>query len=279
MMLTNEQLREFHAQGCLVLENAFTRSQIESVKQAARGIVGDFDISRHRSVFTTRDRDAGRDEYFLQSAEGVHCFLEEGALDEQGELNRPKELAINKIGHALHDLVPEFTAFCRLPLIGQALRDIGYRKPLLWQTMYIFKQPGIGGEVRWHQDASYLHSAAPGVTGIWVAIEDATRENGCLWMQPGQQRSPLREIYEMDWSSRSGTLNTLDDTPWTVGEAVAMEVPAGSAVLFADRIPHYSSQNRSDKSRHAFTMHIAESGAAWSAKNWLQRPKLGAFEL
>jgi len=278
-MLSTAQIRQFQEQGFLVLKNAFSKSEISRVKNSATGIVADFDIDRHRSVFKTTDRDAGRDDYFFDSAEAVHCFLEEGALGKGGDLLRTKELAINKIGHALHDRVPEFGRFCRLPLIGEVLRDIGYSTPQLWQTMYIFKQPGIGGEVRWHQDASYLITNPPKVCGVWIAIEDATRENGCLWMQPGQHRSPLREIYEVDWQTRRGTLRSLDNTPWAIGEAVAMEVPAGSMVVFHDHMPHYSSRNHSDLSRHAFTLHISESDAAWSEKNWLQRPDLGVFEL
>jgi phytanoyl-CoA hydroxylase len=278
-MLKTQQVRDFREQGYLVLENAFTAQQIAPIKRAATGIVADFDVDRHRTVFKTTDRDAGRDDYFFDSAEAVHCFLEEGALDRDGRLNRPKEFAINKIGHAMHDLVPEFTEFCRLPVIGQVLRDIGYIAPQLWQTMYIFKQPGIGGEVRWHQDASYLIAGAPGVTGIWIAVEDATRDNSCLWMQPGQHQSPLREIYEVDWRARSGSLRVLDHTPWSSGKSVAMEVPAGSMVLFNDRMPHYSSQNTSDKSRHALTLHVSETDTNWSEKNWLQRTGLGVFQL
>jgi phytanoyl-CoA hydroxylase len=278
-MLTPEQSQKFHDQGFLVLENAFSAAEIASVRAAAEKIVSEFDIENHKTVFKTSDRDAGRDDYFFDSAERVHCFLEEGALDEDGELNRPKDVAINKIGHAMHDLIPEFGAFCRLPLIAEVLRDIGYVAPQLWQTMYIFKQPGIGGEVRWHQDASYLIAGSPGVTGIWVAIEDATRENGCLWMQPGQHRTPLREIYEVDWESGNGTLSKLDETPWVTGEPVAMEVKAGSVVFFNDHMPHYSSQNTSDKSRHAFTLHVSEADADWPEKNWIQRPNLGVFSL
>ena len=74
-------------------------------------------------------------------------------------------------------------------------------------------------------------------------------------------------------------LRTLDQTPWTTGKAVAMEVPAGSVVVFHDHMPHYSSQNHSDLSRHAFTLHVSESSAVWSEKNWLQRPNLNVFEL
>jgi phytanoyl-CoA hydroxylase len=275
----NAAATEYAKNGYLVVEDAICEADLQSLRGAASAIVEDFDVSQHQSVFSTLHEDRDRDQYFIDSAENVHCFLEEDALGGDGALNRPKAQAINKIGHAMHDQVPEFTTFCRLPVIGQALRDIGYQAPQLWQTMYIFKQPGIGGEVRWHQDASYLSSAAPGVTGVWIAIEDATRDNGCLWMQPGQHHSALREIYEVDWSTRTGTLRTLDETAWTAGVAEAIEVPAGSAVLFNDRMPHYSSQNLSDASRHAFTLHVAESGSAWSSGNWLQRPRLGAFKL
>jgi phytanoyl-CoA hydroxylase len=118
------------------------------------------------------------------------------------------------------------------------------------------------------------------VTGIWVAIEDANRDNGCLWVQPGGHRSPLRETYEVDWRTRKGRLTRLHSTPWpTPDEAVAVEVTAGSVVIFHDHMPHYSSQNRSDRSRHAFTLHAAEQGARWSDRNWLQRPALGDFKL
>ena len=245
-MLNPDQVSAFHEQGFLLLEAFFSAQEISALRQAALEIVADFDIDRHRTVFQTNDRDAGRDDYFFDSAEAVHCFLEEGALNKAGELIRPKSLAINKIGHAMHDRVPQFTRFCRLPVIGEVLRDLGLQAPQLWQTMYIFKQPSIGGEVRWHQDASYLVTRPAAVTGLWVAVEDATKDNGCLWMQPGQQRSPLREIYQVDWDARQGLLSELDKTPWAVEKAVPVEAPAGSLVLFHDHMPHYSSQNRSE---------------------------------
>ena len=278
-MLNQQQLRAFDENGFLVLEKLFSSRKISALREAAVEIVEDFDIERHRTVFRTDDRDAGRDDYFFDSAENVHCFLEDGALNESGELIRPKNLAINKIGHAMHDRIPEFTAFCRQPLIGEILRDLGLEAPQLWQTMYIFKQPSIGGEVRWHQDASYLITHPASVTGLWIAIEDATRDNGCLWMQPGEHRSPLREIYRVDRDAREGLLTGLDSTPWAVEKAVPVEAPAGSLVLFHDHMPHYSSVNTSSKSRHAFTMHVSDSRANWSEENWLQRPNLGVFEL
>lgn len=279
-MLSRERVDEFREQGFVVLPRLIAAEKLAAIRGAALAIVDRFDPEAERTVFTTRDRDAGRDDVFFASAEGVRCFLEEGARDAGGRLVCPPRLAINKIGHALHDLVPEFRAFCRQPSFGALLRDLGYAAPVLWQTMFIFKQPRIGGEVRWHQDATYLISEPACVTGLWVALEDAHRDNGCLWVQPGGHRTPLRERYEVDWSSRTGTLHTIDATPWpSDAQAVALEVPAGTVVVFHDHLPHRSSHNHSATSRHAFTMHAAEQGAGWSSRNWLQRPRLGDFAL
>ncbi|MCA9692112.1 MAG: phytanoyl-CoA dioxygenase family protein [Myxococcales bacterium] len=279
-MLDAAQRRRFHDQGFLVLPSQIDPARLAALRAAAVAIVDRFDFATHRAVFSTRDRDAGRDDYFFDSAQQVRCFLEEDALDERGALRKPPRLAINKIGHALHDLEPAFTELCRLPLLGALLRDLGARAPRLVQSMYIFKQPGIGGEVRWHQDAAYLITAPASVTGLWLALEDARRDNGCLWVQPGGHRSPLRERYEVDWSARRGALHQLDDTPWpTPDEALPLEVPAGTLVIFHDHLPHYSARNESTRSRHAFTIHAAEADAAWSPKNWLQRDRLEPFAL
>jgi phytanoyl-CoA hydroxylase len=270
--------QKFQRDGYAVIEKAFTPESIASIRAAAARIVDEFDIEKHRSVFSTLHRDADRDKYFMDSGEAVHCFLEEEALDKEGNLTQPRDRAINKIGHALHDLVPEFAEFCRQPIIGRLLRELGYEDPVLWQTMYIFKQPRIGGEVRWHQDASYLITEPSTVVGFWVALEDARKDNGCLWVEPGGHHRPLSEIYEVDPTTRQGVLKKLREPDWPQqDEAVAVEVPAGSLVIFSDHMPHYSSPNRSEHSRQAFTMHFAESSSHWSELNWLQRHSLLAF--
>ena len=82
----------------------------------------------------------------------------------------------------------------------------------------------------------------------------------------------------MDRATLAGELTTLSPQPWPCGdEAVAVEVPAGSLVAFSDHLPHYSSPNRSEQSRQAFTMHFAEASSRWSPGNWLQRPTLSPF--
>ncbi|MBT8070080.1 MAG: phytanoyl-CoA dioxygenase family protein, partial [Gammaproteobacteria bacterium] len=85
-MLSSRQVQQYAEQGCLVLEAAINQSEVDLLKQAALAIVENFDINNQRSVFSTGDRDRGRDDYFFDSAENIHCFLEEGALDEHGAL-------------------------------------------------------------------------------------------------------------------------------------------------------------------------------------------------
>lgn len=88
-----------------------------------------------------------QDAYFLDSASEINFFFEEKAFNEQGQLQTPKALSINKIGHAMHDLDPVFREFTRSQPVSAVLQSLGFKRPLPVQSMYIFKQPNIGGEV------------------------------------------------------------------------------------------------------------------------------------
>jgi len=88
----------------------------------------------------------------MGSASNVSCFFEEHAFAEDGALRQAKALSINKIGHALHDLDPVFRAFSRSARMRAVFRALGFERPLPVQSMYIFKQPQLGGEVVPHQD-------------------------------------------------------------------------------------------------------------------------------
>ena len=269
----------FASEGFVVLESALDPATCATLLAAAQRLASEHDFEAERGVFRTDDRDAGRDEAFFASARGIRGFLEAEALDDQGRVRVPRDRALNKIGHALHDLVPEVRALARSELVRDAFRIAGLDEAALIQSMLIFKQPKIGGEVRWHQDASYLRSVPQRVAGLWLALEDADRDNGCLWMVPGAHRGPLRERYAVDWSTREGTLVTTDPTPWPEDEAVPLEVPAGSLVVFHDHMPHRSDLNRSARSRVALTLHAHDRSAEWSADNWLQRGELEPFVL
>jgi phytanoyl-CoA hydroxylase len=181
-------------------------------------------------------------------------------------------LALNKIGHALHDLDPVFDRISRQPRLAALARALGLVRPLLLQSMYLFKQPQIGAEVDWHQDATYLHTRPVTVTGLWIALDDADRDNGCLMALPGGHRGPLRQRFH-----RVGhrlVTETLDDTPWPDTAPVALEARRGSLVVLHGLLPHASAPNRSARPRHAYALHLIDGRAEYAADNWLQRPDL-----
>ena len=271
-MLSPEQAQHWHQQGYLVLPAFKSEAELAAARARAHAIVDAFEPnadSSQRSRFSTRDRSLVADAALLDSAHAVHCFFEEEALDGLGALRVPKAQSINKIGHALHALDPVFSAFSHGPKLAQLAADLGLMQPQVWQSMVIFKQPHIGGEVGWHQDASFFVTDPVTVTTFWFALEDATLDNGCLWVQGGGHRSPLRERYVCEGGHLR--MAPLDRTPWpTTAAATAVPVAAGTLVCFHGLLPHYSAPNRSAKSRLAYTLHVTDASAAYSPLNWLQ---------
>jgi phytanoyl-CoA hydroxylase len=273
-MLTPQQQAQYQQDGYLVLPHFKTAAEIAAVRQRAGQIVDAFDPPRNTAIFSTQDDKRQIDDYFMQSATRVRCFLEEEAFGPDGGLRQAKALSINKIGHALHDLDPVFDAFSHGPALAELAADLGLAQAQIWQSMYIFKQPGIGGEVSWHQDATFFETTPITVTTFWFALEDATLDNGCLWLQPGGHRGPLRERFVKTHatSGNAAAMEKLDATPWPdQHSAIPLPCEAGTLVVFHGLLPHYSAPNRSPVSRHAYTLHATDATAAYSKRNWLQR--------
>jgi phytanoyl-CoA hydroxylase len=269
-MLTSEQIARYHQDGFLALPDFRSAHEIAALRARASDIVDAFDPASSKTIFTTNEQARSVDRYFLDSATRSSCFFEEEAFDAQGQLKQAKALSINKIGHAMHDLDPVFAAFSRGAALAGVATALDLAEPQLWQSMYIFKQPGIGGEVGWHQDATFFDSTPISVTTFWFALEDATLDNGCLWVQPGGHRSPLRERFVRQGDGV--TMEKLDATPWPDSRsAVPLEVKAGTLLVFHGLLPHYSAPNRSAQSRHAYTLHVTDGRCAYAPTNWIQR--------
>jgi len=256
--------------GFLVLPGFKSATEVAAVCRRARELVDAFEPAADSGVFSTRDRSRVVDTALLASGEAVHCFFEEEAFDAQGRLCVPKAQAINKIGHALHDRDAVFDCFSHGPELARLAAALGLARPQVWQSQVIFKQPHIGGEVGWHQDASFFVTTPQTVTTFWFALEDATLDNGCLWVEPGGHRGPLRERYVCEAGRLQ--MQARDSTPWPDREqALALPVAAGTLVVFHGLLPHCSAANRSPRSRLAYTLHVTDAGAAYSPHNWLQR--------
>jgi phytanoyl-CoA hydroxylase len=272
--LSDQQIQQYDSDGFLVIPDFVDSAACHRLRQAAMAIVDDFSPGDRRTVFTTKEQERVSDSNFLASGSGVWCFFEEDAFDDDGQLKQSKQLSINKIGHAMHDLDAEFEAFTYTQDLADVVTDVGLPDALALQSMYIFKQPLIGGEVGCHQDATFLSTQPMSVTGFWFAIEDATLENGCLWAAPGGHRTSLRKLFR-----RLGPLDTdgtrfevLDDAPLPEpADLVPLEVRAGTMVVLHGLLPHWSDVNRSATSRHAYSVHCIAADAEYPDWNWIQR--------
>ena len=263
-------LSDFEAAGVLVLENFVSIDECNRLKARTLELIEDFEPSSVKSVFSAMEQTQLGDKYFEESGDKIRFFFEHDAFDDDGKLKQSKENSLNKMGHAMHDLDPVFDTFSRTPKLAAVVDSLGYKDPVVLQSMYIFKPPRIGGEVYCHQDSTFLYTEPESCIGFWFALEDATIENGCMHFIPGGHKGPLKELH---YRNEDGdmTFKTLDDTPWPENATVPAEARAGSLVIFDGRAPHMSGPNLSDKSRHAYTVHVIDRKSHYPAGNWLQR--------
>lgn len=231
------------------------------------------------------------DDYFLTSGDRVRFFFEEDAFSSSGELQKPKARAINKIGHYLHELSPPFREATFTALHREIAKSFGFQDPRVLQSMVICKQPEIGGAVPSHQDSTFLYTNPPSAVGFWIALEDATAENGCLSFAKGShRRSPVSERFIRKPEGGTG-FEEVNGQRWPASfehkeldqEEIydLREVKAGTLVLIHGNLLHKSEKNFSNKSRFIYTFHVIEGepGHVYDERNWLQPPERGFSKL
>jgi Phytanoyl-CoA dioxygenase (PhyH) len=185
-------------------------------------------VRRHQDTTfgTDEQQNLSRGDYFLESANRVHFFTEPKAMENIPQVmdrvesatnectsslkskasTTPRQrlksmyrtpetkiFALNKIGHALHRIPDStFQRYTMSDTVRDFVQDLGWCDPVVPQSMYIFKQPNqIGGTVQSHQDSTFLYTTPyPTCLGLWLALDDATIENGCLWVRPCSHNYP-----------------------------------------------------------------------------------------
>ena len=137
----------------------------------------------------------------------------------------------------------------------------------------------LGGAVLPHQDETYITPIDETCVAFWIALDDATIDNGCLWVIPKSHQAGIGcySIYDPRIDkmrlTRNGKLSdpTLESKilPDNIGDFVPVEVKKGDLVVFDGRLVHKSEPNTSNKTRHAITFHSVQRGTPLSDRSWL----------
>lgn len=317
-VLRSHTCRFFDATGFYHAPAFASLEECAAMKQQMKDLVRDWnpDPQSLDSFGTDTEQNTARGDYFLESSDKINFFAEPTALDKDGTSLLPeyqdsdqKMKALNKVGHALHLTPGAFSDYCLSSKIRDLVLDLGWQDPVVPQSMYIFKQALIGGVVNSHQDSTFLFTTPKqSVLGLWLALDDATLDNGCLWARPKSHREAVRRQFKRNPAhfgsdaiqSRSNNAGgdssepklvmddlyehdiiwdgSLPDNGWKgLLEAgfIPVECNAGDLVVFGGELDHLSLPNSSDHPRHTFQLHLVEGpgvSVTWSPSNWLQYP-------
>uniref|UniRef100_A0A0G4HY71 Fe2OG dioxygenase domain-containing protein n=2 Tax=Chromera velia TaxID=505693 RepID=A0A0G4HY71_9ALVE len=307
----SEVAKFFEENGYAVVKGFCSPEECAAMRGRMSALIDAWD-GKCRATFGTGEDGRAQDKssYFLDSADKIHFFLENEAVDpETGNLKDflTKHGSLNKVGHGLHVADDVFRAYATSEKVVNLTRELGYQSPVLPQSMYIFKNAKVGGEVTPHQDSTYLYTEPrPSCLGLWLALHDATTENGCLWARPGSHKEAVRKIWtrnpehfeagkadaslmvyehlstpktDMEGAMEDKSFETSGKDPKEYG-FVPVPINAGDLFIIHGQLEHMSLPNRSEKPRETFQLHLVEgpkAGVFWSKKNWLQYPGEKAF--
>ena len=220
----------FKSNGYLVLEDGFTTEEINLLKQESVAI-----CKGERGTLA----DGGSDEKLV-----IDQFMGE-KHPEDIPLYKTDELALQKIlcVHFPHKISkPVYEAVHNKNVVDVLTYVVGPNVKCM-QSMLFIKASGKPGQA-WHQDEDYIPTRDRSLIGAWVAIDDATIDNGCLWVLPESHKPGI--LWDQTWhGDRNYDCADLSvGFPYTDDQAVPVEVKAGSVVFFNGYLLHKSLPNK-----------------------------------
>ena len=228
--LSHEQMRSFDDDGGFCFPDAFTAAELAPVIEAL-------------------DRFEAESETFLRTREN-------GTFG----ISRADEIVFNPHLVTRSDVA---AAFSRHPVLTGICRDlIGPDVRLYWDQL-VYKQPDTAAEFPWHQDNGYTFVMPQQYLTCWVALTDATVDNGCPWIVPGLHRLGTlhHELTPLGYQCFA-------DHP----DARPMELRAGSIAVFSSLAPHRTGPNTTDRIRKSYILQYAPHGAVMLRRNQPAQP-------
>ena len=252
MKLTQAQT-DFYAQnGYLVVENLVTRDNMARLRN-------DIDEVQRTVLNAQAEARAGKRkvEFIVEKGEGGTATATKPSLRKLADLAPNDEFFQSIAGTSdILDIVTELTG--------------GGPSIMLYSDQVFLKPAYCGSEKPLHQDNSYF-KVTPNSCGVtcWMAIDDATVENGCMHYIPGTHKLGL-----VKHKAIKDTPHLVPDVDFKLNEEVAVPIPAGACIFHHLLTMHSSKANRSPHSRRAWALHYANRSAESCVKPWEQMLKL-----
>jgi ectoine hydroxylase-related dioxygenase (phytanoyl-CoA dioxygenase family) len=230
--VTENDVARYHRQGFLAVRGAFTpdevRAAIEGVNALIAGRVPEFqNIQFHRDA--------------------------EGRL---GEMSFDERLdSVRRLLYFV-DYEPRLKAFAHKPGLLSLIEKLLEAPPRMFQDMALIKPPN-GREKPWHQDHAYFElTPRTRVVGVWVALDPAEIDNGCMRVLPGwHRRGGLPHFQIRDLQIRDSDMDGLQNV------RVAAPLEPGGCLIFDSYLPHGTPSNFTSSRRRALQFHYHPVGA------------------
>jgi phytanoyl-CoA hydroxylase len=242
-MLTPQQLSDWERDGFILIRNfvgeAVGRAMSQELIAAIRG----------------PGRPEGKSAIPWETPEGL--FIQPEAQAESGEVagQMPEDIVAKAFNPHLFGKAGEFAISQKCGAIVEELLDT---KASVFQSMFILKNPGAWGQP-WHQDAFYFDFDTSPQIGLWLAISEATLENGCLSVLPGSHKHP---IHEHGPDKREGSNYGYREVDVSDNDkAVPVLMQPGDLLVFHSHLLHKSVDNQGVARREAMVLHYAPTGS------------------
>lgn len=230
--VTEADLQRFFEQGYLVIENAFSTDEVQSALDGLRFLI------------------AGENPDFS----GVMYEHQAAGVPVDMLTAEEKQDLVRKFMWFV-PYEPRLKALSQHPTLIDTIARIMGEAPVLFQDMALLKPPKIGREKPWHQDHAYFNLPLETmVVGAWIALDEATVDNGCMIILPGSHRDgPVVHFRRRDWQ--------ICDTDVGNQGALAVPLKPGGLLLFHSLIHHGTPTNKSDQRRRAIQYHYRPASA------------------
>ena len=230
--VSDKQVEEFHAQGYLVIHDAFTAEEVAAALEGLLDLI-DGKHAAYRGV-----------QYEKSARELVAQLPPEQKQDAVRKLWKMVEYERRVAALAAH---PQLLA-----LLEQLIGDT----PELFQDQALIKPPLIGREKPWHQDNAYFNvPPETPVVGVWIALDEARPENGCMYIIPGSHHAgPVIHFKRRDWQ--------ICDTDVAANAAWTVPLAPGGCLIFHGLLQHGSPPSRSPRRRRALQFHYKPAGVS-----------------